>query len=393
MSEDAGEKTEQPTAKKLEEALKNGQIPRSAEIQTVSVVFAGLWAIQRFGSERWRTFTQVFERVLGHLHDIRSDFDALPDLAAKSSMTIIGCAAPVVIASGAAGLLAGATQNRFNISSDMISPNWARLNPMSGLGRIFSPKAAFPAGISLMKLGFIGYFSWSQVKSVLDDPIFHTAVDTHRIATFLSDTSSALAGRMLTCLLVIAACDYAYQVRKIGKDLMMTKEQVKDEAKQQDSNPHVKGEMRKRRMKMKSFRAQLADVPKADVVLTNPTHIAVALFYDRETMVPRRFWPRPGASTRPASARRPRNTRSRSSRTNPSPGCCSSMAGSTARCRSSSTPPSPRSSPTSTASTGTATTRRVGIWVAPADRRGTAGPSMRPGKLFHPCLVEQEMAL
>jgi flagellar biosynthetic protein FlhB len=284
MSEDAGEKTEQPTAKKLEEALKHGQIPRSAEIQTVSVVFAGLWAIQRFGSEMWRTFTQVFERVLGHLHDIRIDFDALPDLAAKSSMTIIGCAAPVVLASGAAGLIAGATQNRFNLSSDMISPNWARLNPMSGLGRIFSPKAAFPAGISLMKLGFIGYFSWSQVKSVLDDPIFHTAVDTHRIATFLSDTSSALAGRMLTCLLVIAACDYAYQVRKIGKDLMMTKEQVKDEAKQQDSNPHVKGEMRKRRMKMKSFRAQLADVPKADVVLTNPTHIAVALFYDRETM-------------------------------------------------------------------------------------------------------------
>lgn len=284
MSEDAGEKTEQPTAKRLEEALKQGQIPRSAEIQTASVVFAGMWAVQRFGPETWRNFVEVFQRVFSHLHDTKLEFDALPDLAAKSSMMILTCASPVVIATAAAGLLAGASQNRFNVSSEMISPNWARLNPISGFSRILSPSSAFPAAISLMKLGFIGFFSWSQVKGVLDDPIFHTPVDTSRIATFLSETSSNLASRVLSCLVVIAACDYAYQVRKIGKDLMMTKEQVKDEAKQQDSNPHVKSEMRKRRLKMKSFRAQLADVPKADVVVTNPTHIAVALHYDRESM-------------------------------------------------------------------------------------------------------------
>jgi flagellar biosynthesis protein FlhB len=284
MSDEAGEKTEQPTAKKLEEALKNGQIPRSAEIQTVCVVFAGMWAVRKYGAELWQNLHLVFEGVLGHLHDIRLDFDALPDLAIKSALMIVTCVTPVVVATGAAGLITGALQNKFNVSSERLSPNWGRLNPMDGLKRIFSPSAAVPALLNLLKLGFIGFFSWSLVRSILDDPIFHTAVDTARIATFLAETGASLAGRMLGCLLVIAVCDYAYQVRKIGKDLMMTKEQVKDEAKQSDSNPQVKSEMRKRRLKMKSFRAQLADIPKADVVVTNPTHIAVALLYDRETM-------------------------------------------------------------------------------------------------------------
>jgi flagellar biosynthetic protein FlhB len=284
MSDEAGEKSEQPTAKKLEEALKNGQIPKSAEIQTVVVVFAGMWAIRKYGAELWRNLYQVFEGVLGHLHDIRLDFDALPDLALKSALMIVTCVAPVIVATGGAGLITGALQNKFNTSSEVLGPNWNKINPMTGLTRIFSPSSAFPALLSLLKLGFIGFFSWSLIRSVLDDPIFHTAVDTARIATFLSETSASLAARILSCLAVLAVCDYAYQVRKITKDLMMTKEQVKDEAKQSDSNPQVKSEMRKRRMKMKSFRAQLADVPNADVVVTNPTHIAVALLYDRETM-------------------------------------------------------------------------------------------------------------
>jgi flagellar biosynthetic protein FlhB len=284
MSEESGEKTEQPTAKKLEEAIKHGQIARSPEVQTVFVILAGMTAIRSYGMEMWDHFTFVFTAVLGHLHEIDLGFDALPDLALKSSLMIVTCVAPVVAATAGAGLLAGVLQNRFQTASEALTPNWARLNPVSGFGRIFSAKAAVPALISLLKLGVIGMFSWSQVRAVLDDPIFHTAVDTKRVATFLADTAHGIAVRVLMTMAVIAACDYAYQLWKTKKDLMMTKQEVKDESKQSESNPHVKGEMRKRRLKMKSFRAQLADVPKADVIVTNPTHIAIALHYDRETM-------------------------------------------------------------------------------------------------------------
>lgn len=284
MSEDSGEKTEQPSAKKLEEAIKHGQIARSPEVQTVFVLVAGLTAIRSYGMEMWDHFTFVFTAVLGHLHQIDLGFDALPDLALKSALMIVTCSAPVVIATAGAGLLAGVIQNRFQTASEALTPNWERLNPIPGFGRIFSAKAAVPALISLFKLGFIGLLSWSQIRSVLDDPIFHTAVDTPRVATFLAETSYGVAIRVLTIMVVIAACDYAYQIYKTNKDLMMTKQEVKDEAKGSEGNPQVKGEMRKRRMKMKSFRAQLADVPKADVIVTNPTHIAIALHYDRETM-------------------------------------------------------------------------------------------------------------
>ena len=284
MAEDRGDKTEQPTERRLTEALGKGQFARSAEIQTAFVMVAGVWALQSHGDQLFNDITGVFKSVFFHLHDTPIDVNSIQSKASESAMTVVGCVGPPVLATGVAGVAAGLVQSRFRLIKDPLSFNWERLSPMAGFKRLFSTQALFPAAVNFLKLGAVGAFSWSHVRSVLDDPIFNAPVDISRVGTFFSETAIRVGSRVLFALLLIAAIDYAYQLWKTGRDLRMTKEEVKDESKQSEGNPHVKGEMRKRRNRRKSFKAQLDDLPNADVVVANPTHIAVALKYDRDTM-------------------------------------------------------------------------------------------------------------
>jgi flagellar biosynthetic protein FlhB len=284
MADDQGDKTEQPTAKRLAEALGKGQFAKSQEIQTAFVLMAGVWALQSHGGQLLNDITGVFKSVFFHLHDTPIDVNGLQDKASESAMTVMGCVGPPVLATGVAGIAAGLVQSRFRMIKEPLSFNWDRLSPMAGFKRLFSTQALVPMATNFMKLGAVGAFSWGQVRAVLDDPIFNAPVDIARVGTFFSETAIKIGSRVLMALLVIAALDYAYQLWKTGRDLMMSKEEVKDESKQSEGNPHVKGEIRKRRMRRKSFKAQLDDLPNADVVIANPTHIAVALRYDRDTM-------------------------------------------------------------------------------------------------------------
>jgi flagellar biosynthesis protein FlhB len=133
-----------------------------------------------------------------------------------------------------------------------------------------------------VKLALIGALTFSTMKDVLSDPIFTSSVSVTRFGQFLAASSLKIALRVLLAVGVIAAADYAYQFWRTHRDLMMTRDEVKDEMKSTEGNPQIK--MGRRRMLGRSKRRMLADVPAADVVVTNPTHIAVALRYDRKSM-------------------------------------------------------------------------------------------------------------
>lgn len=282
MSEQAGEKTEQATPKKLQEAIDRGQFPRSPEVQTVFVLLAGLTTLQVIGPDVWQRLCGVFFSILGHLHDIPVTEQRIPSLIVEGTLVMAACVGPVAVACLVAGLLAGAIQSRFTAASEAFEPHWERLNPIEGFQRIFSPKAAVPALLSIVKLMLIGALSYNQVKNVFADPIFHTAVDMAGIAGFLAKATSKIALQIAGALVVVAALDYAYQFWKTQKDLMMTKEEVKEEFKNAEGDSQMKSRMRRRRGKTQ--RQMLAEVPTADVVVTNPTHIAIALKYDRKKM-------------------------------------------------------------------------------------------------------------
>lgn len=283
MSEQAGEKTEQATPRRLEEAIKHGQFARSAEVQTLFVLVAGFAALKTFGPDLWQRLAAAQLAVLSHLHEVPLTNDAMQGYAISAALAFGLCVGPVTIATLVGGLLAGGIQNRFQTASEALSPNWDRLNPVAGFKRICSPRALMPGGLGILKLAVLAGFSWSQVRALLEDPIFYTAVDVARIAGFLADVAFGIGSRIVLALFVLASLDYAWQFWRNQRDLMMTKEEVKEEMKNSEGDPHMKARQRRRRT-AKTQRQMLQEVPKADVIVTNPTHIAVALRYDRKTM-------------------------------------------------------------------------------------------------------------
>lgn len=278
-----GEKTEQATPRRLEEAWNKGQFARSSEVQTVFVLFGAVLALLFTGREIWRNLTLLLGASLGHLHDTPLKLDGLQRFAIDVLLVAGGCVWPALAATTVGGLLASAIQTRFRTAPDALEVNWNRVNPLAGFRRIFSVRAAAPAGIALIKLAVILALSYSVIASIIQDPIFYATVDVPRIGAFLAESSMKLILRIGFALVVLAAIDYGYQLWRTNQDLMMTREEVKEEVKNQEGDPKMKARLRSRRRTV-SQRKMLAEVPKADVVVTNPTHLAVALRYDRKTM-------------------------------------------------------------------------------------------------------------
>jgi flagellar biosynthetic protein FlhB len=164
-----------------------------------------------------------------------------------------------------------------------LEPKWEKLNPVEGFKRVFSGRSLVPTGICLLKLSVVIGLTYSQVKTLLADPIFYTPVGVLRFGEFIATAAFGITWRVVTCLALIAAMDYGYQFWRTNRDLMMTKQEVKEEMKNSEGNPQMKARQRRRRA-AKTQRQMLLDVPQADVIVTNPTHFAIALRYDRKTM-------------------------------------------------------------------------------------------------------------
>lgn len=283
MPEQSGEKTEQATQKRLEQAHNKGQFARSREVQTAFVLVASLMALMFSGRDIWRTLGNSQVEMLSHLNDIPLKVDLMQGYAIRGLLVFASCVWPILAATVLGGLLAGGIQTRFQTSPEAMEPNWERLNPVEGFRRLFSMRSAVPTLINIVKLSVIMGLTYGVVRNILDDPIFHSSVDVARIAGFMADSSFKIIVRVAVALVVLAAVDYGYQFWRTNEDMKMTKEEVKEETKNSEGNPQVKTHRRRRQIAL-AKRKMLAEVPKADVVVVNPTHIAVALRYDKKTM-------------------------------------------------------------------------------------------------------------
>jgi flagellar biosynthesis protein FlhB len=283
MPEFAGEKTEQATPKKLEEAYKKGQFAKSREVQTVAVLMAAMMALMFSGGEIWQLMANAQAAVLSHLHDTPLTPNAMQGYAINGLLLFGHCVWPVLVATMLAGLLAGGVQSRFRTASEALDLNWERINPINGFKRVFSMKSAVPTLIGIAKLSVVIALSYGVVKGIMADPIFHSSVGVARIAAFMAESSFKIVLRVAMALLVLAAVDYGYQIWTTNRDMMMSKQEVKEESKSTEGNPQVKAQQR-RKQRANTKRKMLMEVPNADVIVTNPTHLAVALRYDRKTM-------------------------------------------------------------------------------------------------------------
>ena len=274
-----GDKTEAATPKKLEEARRNGQIARSPEIQTVSVLSAALLALSVSVPHVWSEFVRMCSYILGHLHQFEFTRGDVAVQFVGGLFFVGACCAPLLISTMAAGCLVGAIQSGFKLAAEAARPKWNKINPVEGFKRVFSWRQWIPALLAVTKIVVVVGLLYGTLQGIADDPIFYTVVDASTVAGYLGKSAQTLTGRLLAIMVVIAGFDYAYQRWRTEEDLKMTKQEVKDENKNAEGSPEMKAH-RNKIANRPSKRKMLEAVPGADVIITNPTHYAVAIKYD-----------------------------------------------------------------------------------------------------------------
>lgn len=283
MAEGGQERTEQATPKRLQEARKKGQVARSTELSMASVCIAAAVAIYSLG-----------RMAAGGFADLMRDTLSLPPATAMSeaaiwpALTTAGARAlwivmPILGATFFAALAAPIAIGGWNFSGSALMPQFSRLNPASGLGRVFSARGLMELGKGLAKVAVVGAIGWillrgltPQLMGLSSEPLVNAIGHAAELTGY-----SLL---VLVCgLAVIAAFDVPYQLWQHAKDLRMTREEVREEYKESEGSPETRGRIREAQRALARGR-MLQDVPKADVIVTNPTHFAVALRYDEKKM-------------------------------------------------------------------------------------------------------------
>jgi flagellar biosynthetic protein FlhB len=277
------EKTEQPSSRRIEQAREEGQVPQSRELSTFLVLITGVVTLWMFGAWFGRRMLDVlrdgfaFERELAF--DTQRMLQNFGDLFTHVLLTLLPLFALLMVAAVAAPIMLGG----FVFSSKALSPKPERMNPIKGFGRMFSVHGLAELIKSILKtlvVGAMGVFAvWRErehVFTLMAQPLETAFPD------FL-ETLLFAAVLIVMGLALIALIDVPFQLWQYRKKLRMTKEEVKRENKEQEGDPHVKARIRRVQMEMARKR-MMAEVPKADVVVTNPTHFSVALRYEAERM-------------------------------------------------------------------------------------------------------------
>jgi flagellar biosynthesis protein FlhB len=281
--DNAQERTEQPTSKRLEEARKKGQVPRSSELNAAAVMLLGGSALYFLGGHLGAQLHGIMRSGLSLSRAESVDESRAIACAANEVLHAFAACAPILGLTLLAALLAPVAIGGWNLSLAALAPDFDKLNPTSGLQRMFSARSAVELAKALAKFVFIATISacflWKNAGELMGlgaEPVNAALAHAARLTghAFL-----ILAGTMG----VIAAVDVPWQLWQHNQKLMMTREEIKEEMKESDGSPEMKGRIRRAQQDL-ARRRMMQEVPKADVVVTNPTHFAVALRYDEKRM-------------------------------------------------------------------------------------------------------------
>ncbi len=275
----AQERTEQATPKKLEKARGEGQVSKSTELNSVAVLFAAVLAIWAFGETSMEQLGDLMRLVWVRAPEI----DVVEIATRKGAIAGFGflglVAGPYMVVLLLAGLGVNIAQVGFVVSGKSIQPKLDKLNPIKGFGRFVNKRAMMDLFKSLAKIGLMGGIGVWTVRGFLGYAPSLANSDLHHLLTLTSELIGTLVIRILVALVILAILDFAFQRHQLAQDLKMTRQEIKDEMKETEGDPHLKSRIRRIQQEM-SRRRMMKAVPDADVVVTNPTHYAVALKYD-----------------------------------------------------------------------------------------------------------------
>lgn len=283
MSED---RTERPTGRRLAKASEKGQIARSRDLGLAATSIAVVLAFGRLGGRLIDGLGTRLTRDLAHfgdqpIHTVTAG--ELTGVTLTYGSTIALLVGPIALTVMTAGIVTGGVQAGWTMSAERLQLHWAALNPANGFKRFAPGRASIETLKTLLIGGVIAWLCWRTVRGLLDDSGRLPWMSSAAAAALVWDRAVSLLWQVAWAILAIGVADYGLQKYRLLESLKMTKQEVKDEARMQDGSPEVKGRIRRVQREM-ARRRMLSDVKKATVVITNPTHFAVALEYRRGSM-------------------------------------------------------------------------------------------------------------
>ena len=280
---DSGDKTEKATPKKRKDAREKGQVLQSKEINTALLLLSVFLGVKLFGGYIYNSIS-VFLKTLITEYAKTSDTFSISrvyKIFAEIGTILLKTMGPLLAIALVTSLIVEYAQVGFLFTMKTLGFKFDRINPLKGIKRMFSMRSLVELLKSIIKVIIVGFVAYSYMAGETIKVLNLARMDIISVALYIVQASLGVAIRICIALVIIAALDYLYQWWDFEKGLKMTKQEVKEEYKQMEGNPEIKSKIKQKQRQI-SMRRMLQDVPKADVVITNPTHFAVAIRYDEK---------------------------------------------------------------------------------------------------------------
>jgi len=284
---EGGEKTEPATQKKLDDARKEGKVAKSKDLTQGIDLLVLFLLIKIFVSYMGERFMGLFDSTLGRMAEFMAvnqkqvSMQAFSTLLNNAILELFLIIWPFLAFGFVITFIITVYQVGWKVSTKPMEPKLSKFNPINGFKRIFSKDSLFELLKSIVKVGVIAYVAYTNIVDEADNLFILYEIDLNQAVALVGDIIIEFGIEISIIFIVIGLVDYIYQKWKFGEDMKMTKQEVKDEYKNTEGDPQIKGRIRQK-MREASQRRMMQDVPKADVVITNPTHFAVAIKYDAE---------------------------------------------------------------------------------------------------------------
>ncbi|GHU41003.1 flagellar biosynthetic protein FlhB [Clostridia bacterium] len=283
--DDGGEKTEPATAKKLADARKEGQVAKSKEVSSAVDLVLLFVLLKIFVSFVGDNFLGSFREIYLKIPDLIQNSPGgvsimtMTTYIQRGMIVILLSVAPFFIAGVLAAIVVNVAQVGWKPTAKPMKPKLSKISPLSGIKRIFSTRSLFELVKAILRIILISYVAYSSVKDYQNTLLMVYDIPFLEVVLLIGSIVIDTGYRIGLVYILVALADFIYQKYKFNKDQKMSKQEVKDEYKNTEGNPEIKGRQRQR-MREASQRRMMHDLPTADVVITNPTHLAVAIKYD-----------------------------------------------------------------------------------------------------------------
>lgn len=280
---DKDSRTEKATPKRRQEARKKGQVARSMEVNSALVILSIFVALRVFGQGLFESISDLMRFFLSSPASFDMSEKIVATLFLNLGILFLKLVLPIALVSLVIGLISSFAQVGFLLTAKPLVPDLKKVSPLAGIKRIISTRALVELLKAVIKITVVGFVAYSTIQGRYEDMIQTINMDVWDMLATFGSIAYEIGLKTGLALLIIAVFDYAYQRYSFEKNIRMTKQEIKEESKQAEGDPQVKSKIRRKQLEMSQARMMEA-VPSADVVITNPIRLAIAVKYDQNTM-------------------------------------------------------------------------------------------------------------